>query len=114
MGRLLQFRAACRPCTCRLVLVARGDGWSTAALAIWPDAFKHAVQTLLLAAHRLACEAGSCDGSRRRLSRAARAAQREARREGGAPGGGATLGSLPPELLVQIAEKAAFPVSIWM
>ena len=112
----------------RLLLVARGDSWSTDAHRVWPTAFKQAVRTLLLSAHRLAQQPGSWPGgggggggisSFERASRAARAARRAARRDSGAGGGAAgssaaTLGSLPIELLLQIAERAAFPVSSWM
>lgn len=114
------------PTLCRLLLVARGDSWSTDAHRVWPTGFKQAVRTLLLSAHRLARQPGSWPGggcgsssSFERASRAARAARRAARRDSGAGGGAAgssaaTLGSLPIELLLQIAERAAFPVSSWM
>jgi hypothetical protein len=107
----------------RLLLVARGGSWSTAVHSIWPSAFKQAVQTLLLSAHRLARQAGSWAGGSssgssgfEQASRAARAARRAARLDSGAAAAGssATLGSLPIELLLQIAERAAFPVSTWM
>lgn len=98
------------------MLVATGGSWSTQAHAIWPPAFKQVVQTLLLSAHRLAQQAGSCGGSSSgHGSRAARAARRAARWDSGAAADcGATLGSLPLELLLQIVERAAFPVSLWM
>lgn len=110
---LITSRPPCRPC--RLLLVAQGGQWDTAAHAIWPPAFKAAVQTLLLAAHRLSTGGGASSG---RPSRAERAARRALLAAGGpqaeAGGGGATLGALPQELLLRVAERAAFPMSAWM
>ena len=89
----------------RLVLVAKGGEWDTANHTVWPQLFKVAVQALLLSAHRLA----RSSGERGRASRAERAARRSS-------GGQAatTLAALPIDLLVQIAAKAASPMSMWM
>lgn len=93
------------PRHCRLVHVAKQQGWDTEHHRFWPDDFKAAMRTLLLCSHRLArgAEAGGRAGR----------AERAARRAGGGQGG-ATLGSLPLDLLLQVAQRAAFPVSGWM
>lgn len=63
--------------------------WAPDTHSRFPAAFRSAVRALLLAAHRSAGQAGGHSG-------------------------GATLGQLPPDLLLQIAGAAASPYSAWM
>lgn len=96
---------------CRLLIVARGEAWSSSRHVDWPDAFKAAVRCLLLAANT---KAGTAQDS---------AAQQrvDRRRRGKAPrlsapagAGSASLASLPQELLLKIVELAAAPMSEWL
>ncbi|KAL4457389.1 hypothetical protein ABPG75_012254 [Micractinium tetrahymenae] len=94
----------------RLLLVARGEAWSPARHADWPEAFKAAVCCLLLAAHRQpAVDNASVaqSAARRRRGKAARLA-------GPAAASSAGLSSLPQELLLKIAGLAAVPMSAWL
>lgn len=90
----------------RMVLVAKQGRWSTDAHACWAPGFKASVRALLLASHRLA-HGGGGGGSSSVRPRAAR------RTAPSAGSGGATLGCLPAEVLVQIVAQAALPMSAW-
>lgn len=82
--------AAPRARPCRWLWAAyERPAWAPATHSRFPPAFRAAVRALLLAAHRCAAQAGG-------------------------HGGGATLGQLPPDLLLQIAGAAASPYSAWM
>ena len=95
-GRPLLLIPACCGC-CRLEFVARRGAWSPATHCNWPDAFKAATNTLLLACCRTV---GSGAGSV--------AASRGARP---APAG---LASLPADVLLRILQLAAAPMSAWL
>ena len=95
------------PLSRRLVHVAKQRGWDAQHHAIWPEPFKQALRTLLLCAHRLSRGGEACGGRPGR-------AERAARRAGGGGRAGASLGALPLDLLLQVAQRAAFPVSAWM
>lgn len=63
--------------------------WVPTSHSRFPEPFRAAVRCLLLAAHRCASQPGGRSG-------------------------GATLGQLPPDLLLQIAGAAASPYSAWL
>jgi hypothetical protein len=92
---------------CRLVLVARGDAWSPATHRHWPDAFKGAARTLLLAAGRTgggpASGIGGCG-----VSLDARPAPP------GGDGDNLKLAALPADVLLRILQLAAMPMSAWL
>ncbi|KAL4431357.1 hypothetical protein ABPG75_006613 [Micractinium tetrahymenae] len=93
----------------QLVFLARGGAWSPAAHHRWPDAFKAAARTLLLAASSAGAqpvlEAAANGSKRRRLGQAAGAASKPR-------GGGPAV--LPVELVLRVLELAAAPMSGWL
>jgi hypothetical protein len=91
---------------CRLRLAAQGGSWTTEVHRIWPEAFKAAVRTLLLANHKRGAPLGG--------GRPASRAQRAARRRGDVVPAGASLATLPRELLPHIFSAAAWPMSAWL
>ena len=87
---------ACCGC-CRLVFVARSGGWSPATHYHWPDAFKAATNTLLLAGSlTLGTGTGNVAASR------------------GARPAPAGLAALPADVLLRILQLAAAPMSAWL
>lgn len=74
--------------------MARSGAWSTATHRHWPDAFKAAARTLLLAGSRTV---GGRAG-RRRQSRPVRASR---------------FGALPADVLLRIVQLAAEPMHAW-
>jgi hypothetical protein len=99
--------------------VACGVAWEEATHPIWPSAFKAAAQTLLLAAHRRRQSASyGIEGIRRVVRRLTerflRSDWRKKPKTSAGGGGGASLADLPPELLLRILAKAAWPMSAWL
>lgn len=85
---------------------AEGGSWSPATHHYWPDAFKHALHALPLAANRTS--GGACTSS-----------GGSSTSTGGGSGSPAavaqqaTLACLPPGILLHIASLAAAPMSTW-
>jgi hypothetical protein len=104
-----------RPAACRLVFVARGGTWSRATHHHWPDAFKAAARTLLLAGSRPSgAGRGACSGGGRLLPAVNSTTDRE---ESPAPAGDSsclTLAALPADALRLIVQLAAAPMSAWL
>ena len=88
------------PC-CRLVFAARGGTWSPATHHHWPDAFKAAVRTFLLAGSGAG---GSGSGG----------AERGGTRRAGTGGTGPGLVALPTNVLLRILQQVAAPMSAWL
>ena len=120
------------PTGCRLVFVARGGACSTATHHHWPDAFKDAALTLLLAGSHMGStssdagsqtaaggplrSSGSGRGSHKRSRVAPRGGASKARRPASrAPaGGGCRLAALPSDVLLRILHYAALPMYKWL
>ncbi len=106
----------------RLLFAAQDGSWSPATHRHWPDAFKAAARTLLLAANRNNANVGAASSqdvrTARRQRRQAAAAAGGSHQTAAAPGGGqqagGTLGALPAELLLRIVKAAAGPLSAWL
>ncbi|KAL4431391.1 hypothetical protein ABPG75_006647 [Micractinium tetrahymenae] len=94
----------------RLVFLARGGTWSRAEHHRWPDAFKAATRTLLLAGSAAGEQpvAEAAAGSSKRRRRRGRAAG-----DGPSPRGG-MLAALPAGALLRVIELAAAPMSAWL
>ncbi|KAL4431409.1 hypothetical protein ABPG75_006665 [Micractinium tetrahymenae] len=93
-----------------LVFLARGGTWSPAEHHRWPDAFKAAARTLLLA-----CSAAGAQP----LADAAVGGSKRRRRRGHAAGDiptvrGGRLAELPAGVLLRVVELAATPMSAWL
>ena len=85
------------------MFVAEGSSWSPATHHHWPDAFKAAARTLLLA--------GSIAGLR------PTGRTRSGRGFGGLAAAGSHtpgLGCLPREVLLRVIQLAAHPMSAWL
>ena len=85
-GALLNLLRPRRLTICRLVFLAKGGSWCPASHRLWPDGFRAAAKTVLLAA----------------------------RRDSGAGGGSCGLGVLPPDVLLKVLSLAAMPMSSWL
>ncbi|PRW60664.1 nitrilase cyanide hydratase and apolipo N-acyltransferase [Chlorella sorokiniana] len=108
-----------------VLLAARDGSWSPATHHHWPDGFKAAARTLLLAAGRGGHSHGGSGraGSSAGVSSAVQppAPRRRRRREAAAIASGSgqeqercLLGVLPAELLLRIVQAAAEPLSVWL
>ncbi|KAL4431399.1 hypothetical protein ABPG75_006655 [Micractinium tetrahymenae] len=94
----------------RLVFLARGGTWSRAEHHRWPDAFKAATRTLLLA--------GSAAGEQP-VAEAAAVGSKRRRRRVRATGDGPTVRGgrlmvLPAGALLRVLQLAAAPMSAWL
>jgi hypothetical protein len=83
------------------VFVARGGTWSPTSHHHWPDAFKAAVHTFLLAGSGAA---GSGSGG----------AEAGGTRRAGTGGTGPGLVALPTDVLLRIIQQVAAPMSAWL